>query len=232
MCEDDIPMPVEPASIHEIDLFSALGPAELALVAGLMRERHIPRKGIILLEGATGDGFYYVHSGLIKVYRTSAAGREQVLRLLGPGETFNDVPALDGGPNPASAAAMEPSVVYLLGQELLHRLVLEHPAVADAAIKRLSGALRHLVSVVGDLSFLHVKARLAKALIEQEEAIAEGRRTRYCTQLELAAITGTTREIVARALAAFEALGAVEIAKGRAHVTDRARLSALLEGGA
>jgi CRP-like cAMP-binding protein len=225
-------MPVEPASIREIDLFSALSPADLARVGGFMREQHIPRKGIILLEGASGDGFYYVQSGLIKVYRTSAAGREQVLRLLGAGETFNDVPALDSGPNPASAAAMEPSVVYILGQDFLHRLVLEHPEVADAAIKRLAGALRHLVSVVGDLSFLHVKARLAKALIEQEQAIAEGRRTHYCTQLELAAITGTTREIVARALAAFEALGAVEIAKGRARVIDRARLSALLEGGA
>jgi CRP/FNR family transcriptional regulator len=225
-------MPVAPASIRAVDLFSALSPADLARVAGLMREHHLPRKGIILLEGARGDGFYYVQSGLIKVYRTSAAGREQVLRLLGPGETFNDVPALDNGPNPASAAAMEPSVVYILGQDQLHRLIVEHPEVADAAIKRLSLALRHLVSVVGDLSFLHVKARLAKALIEQEQAIAEGRRTRYSTQLELAAITGTTREIVARVLSAFEALGAVEIVKGRAHVIDRARLSALLEPGA
>ena len=225
-------MHVTPASIREIDLFAALSPADLARVAGFMREQQIPRKGVILLEGARGDGFYYVQSGLVKVYRTSSAGREQVLRLLGPGETFNDVPALDGGPNPASAAAMEPSVVYILGQEHLHRLVREHPEVADAAIKRLSLALRHLVSVVGDLSFLHVKARLAKALIEQEQAIAEGRRARYCTQQELAAITGTTREIVARALAAFEALGAVEIVKGRARVVDRARLSALLEPGA
>jgi len=197
-----------------------------------MREQHTPRKGVILLEGARGDGFYYVRSGLIKVYRTSVAGREQVLRLLGAGETFNDVPALDGGSNPASAAAMERSLVYVLGQEQLHRLVQEHPEVADAAIKRLALALRGLVSVVGDLSFLHVKARLAKALIEQEEAIAEGRRTRYCTQLELAAIIGTTREIVARALAAFEALGAVEIVKGRARVADRAHLRALLEPGA
>jgi CRP/FNR family transcriptional regulator len=173
-----------------------------------------------------------VQSGLIKVYRTSTAGREQVLRLLGAGETFNDVPALDGGPNPASAAAAEPSVVYILGQKQLHRLVVEHPEVADAAIKRLSLALRHLVTVVGDLSFLHVKARLAKALIEQEEAIAEGRRTRYSTQLELAAITGTAREIVARALTTFAALGAVAISKGHARVIDAARLRALLEPGA
>jgi CRP-like cAMP-binding protein len=225
-------MPVAPAAIHEIDLFSALNPADLAQVAGVMREQQIPRKGVILLEGARGDGFYYVQSGLVKVYRASAAGREQVLRLLGGGETFNDVPALDGGPNPASAAAMEPSVVYSLDQDYLHHLVLQHPEVADAAIKRLSLALRHLVMVVGDLSFLHVKARLAKALIEQEQAIAEGRRARYCTQQELAAITGTTREIVGRALAAFESLGAVEIDKGRARVIDRARLSALIEPSA
>lgn len=58
--------------------------------------------------------------------------------------------ALDGGPNPASAAAMESSVVYILGQEQLHRLVWGRSEVAVAAIKRLALALRRLVSVVGD----------------------------------------------------------------------------------
>jgi hypothetical protein len=51
-------MPVEPDKIQGIDLFSALGSAEVVRVAGLMREQHIPRKGVILLEGVTGDGFY------------------------------------------------------------------------------------------------------------------------------------------------------------------------------
>ena len=59
-------MPVQPASIREIDLFAALSPADVARVAGFMREQQIPRKGVILLEGARGDGFYYVQSGLVQ----------------------------------------------------------------------------------------------------------------------------------------------------------------------
>jgi uncharacterized protein YeaO (DUF488 family) len=72
--------------------------------------RHYDRGDLILLEGDLGGALHYVRSGLIKVFKTSAAGKEQVLRMISAGHTFNNVPALDGGPNPASACAWLPRV--------------------------------------------------------------------------------------------------------------------------
>ena len=100
--------------------------------------------------------------------------KEQVLRLIAAGHTFNDVPALDGGPNPASAAAMEPSVVYVIRRAELRKLIVTRPEMAGAVVQTLASALRHLVALVEDLSLRHVTARVAKILLEQEASFQEG----------------------------------------------------------
>jgi CRP/FNR family transcriptional regulator len=151
-----------------------------------------------------------------------------VLRLIEAGRTFNDVPALDAGPNPASAAALEPSVVYATGGAELRRLIVERPGVALATVQALAGALRHLITLVEDLSFRHVTARVAKILIEQDASAvasgASGKAVHRLTQQEMAAMAGTAREMVGRALKELEATGAIRIQRGRITVVNRARL--------
>lgn len=217
-------------------LFAGLDAAELAHVAAAARERGFDRGDIIILEGEHGGGLCFVRSGLVKVFKTSPDGREQVLRLIQAGETFNDVPALDGGPNPASAAALQPTTIYLLGRDQLMTLIRERPAVAEAAVPALATALRHLVSVVEDLSFRHVTARVAKILLEQERlhdaagaaGDADVSDTHHLTQQEMAAMAGTAREMVGRALKQMEGTGAIEMRHGRAIVLDRERLRNLV----
>jgi len=106
-------MPVDTSVIRQIPLFGGLRDDDLAQVARVTIERHFHRGDIVILEGDPGGAFHYVRTGLIKVFKSSPDGKEQVLRLVAAGHTSNDVPALDGGPNPASAAAMEPSDLYL-----------------------------------------------------------------------------------------------------------------------
>jgi CRP-like cAMP-binding protein len=107
-------MPVDVEMLRQIPLFATLSAEDLAQVAAMTVVRHYDRGDLILLEGDLGGALHYVRSGLVKVFKTSVGGKEQVLRMIASGHTFNDVPALDGGPNPASAAAMEPSVVYVI----------------------------------------------------------------------------------------------------------------------
>ncbi len=221
-------MSIECDALRQVPLFAGLSREDLACVAVVTVERHYDRGDIILLEGTPGGALHYVRSGLIKVFKTSPEGKEQVLRLIAPGHTFNDVPALDGGPNPASAAAMEPSVVYVIGRAELHRLILERPGVAEAAVRSLAGALRHLVTLVEDLSFRHVTERVAKILLDQEEAVAHGQAPHRLTQQEMAAMAGTAREMVGRALKELETAGAIELRQGRVVVLDHERLRMLL----
>lgn len=219
-------------ALRKIPFFATLAPDDLASVAAVTRERRYARGDIILLAGQDGGALYYVRRGLVKVFKTSEEGKEQTLRLLGPGHTFNDVPALDGGPNPASVMAMEPTNVYMTSGAELRRLIIERPGVAEATVRSLATALRHLVALVEDLSFRHVRARVAKILLEQEEsqgesATDEEQSRRRLTQQEIAAMAGTAREMVGRALKELESEGAIHSAHGRITVVSRERLQML-----
>lgn len=221
-------MPVEREILRQVPLFAHLDDDDLARVAAITVERQYDRGDIIVLEGDRGGALHFVRAGSIKIFKTSREGKEQVLRLIGPGNTFNDVPALDGGPNPASAAALEPSVVYATPSSALRQLIVERPAVAEAAVQTFAAALRHLVALVEDLSFRHVTARVAKILLDTErENERSGKPAHRLTQQEMAAMAGTAREMVGRALKEMEASGAIELRHGRITVLSRERLETL-----
>jgi CRP-like cAMP-binding protein len=223
-------VPVDVDMLRQIPLFATLSSEDLAHVAAMTVERHYERGDIILLEGDLGGALHYVREGVVKVFKTSVGGKEQVLRLIAAGHTFNDVPALDGGPNPASAAAMEPSVVYVIRRTELLKLIATRPEVAGAVVQTLASALRHLVALVEDLSLRHVTARVAKLLLEQEASFQEEQHIYHLTQQEMAALAGTAREVVGRALKELEAAGAIEMRQGRAVVVSRERLRLLASG--
>ncbi|HUY77398.1 MAG TPA: Crp/Fnr family transcriptional regulator [Ktedonobacterales bacterium] len=222
-------MPVRAEVLRGVPLFATLTPDDLAQVAVVSVERRYTRGDIIILAGQEGGALYFVRRGLVKVFKTSEEGKEQVLRLIGAGSTFNDVPALDGGPNPASVMALEPTVVYATSGAQLRRLIAERPGVATAAVHTLASALRYLITVVEDLSFRHVRARIAKLLLDQEEENAkqENQTPRRLTQQEMAAMAGTAREMVGRALKELEAAGAVRNDHGHLTVLSRERLQLL-----
>jgi CRP-like cAMP-binding protein len=223
-------MPVDVEALRYIPLFAQLGQEELAHVAAMTVERHYDRGDIILLEGDMGGALHYVGSGLVKVFKTSPTGKDQMLRLIAAGNTFNDVPALDGGPNPASASALEPSTIYAISRAELRKLILTRPEVAEAVVKTLANALRHLVSLVEDLSLRHVAARVAKILLDQEVSAREGQQVYRLTHQEMAALAGTAREVVGRALKELEAVGAIEMRQGRAVVINPERLRMISSG--
>lgn len=223
-------MTVQLDAVQQIPLFATLAPDDLTQVARVTSVQHYTRGDIILLAGERGGGLYYVASGLVKVFKTSEDGKEQVLRLIGAGHTFNDVPALDGGPNPASAMVMEPTVVYSTSGIELRRLIAERPAVAGAVVHTLASAMRLLVALVEDLSFRSVRARVAKILLEQYAAGSEAQgehHARRLTQQEIAAMAGTAREMVGRALKELEEAGAIHSEHGQITILNTERLALL-----
>jgi CRP/FNR family transcriptional regulator len=223
-------MPVDTEELRQISYFSILGPDELSRIATVTVERRFNRGDSILIEGEMGGALHYVRSGLVKVFKASPDGKEQVLRMVAAGYTFNDVPALDGGPNPANVAAMEPSTIYIIRRAELHKLILTRPEVAEAVVLTLAKTLRHLVGLVEVLSLRHVTARVAKILLDQEESPEQGQRAHRLTQQEMAALAGSAREVVGRALKELETAGAIEMRQGHAVVLNQERLRILASG--
>lgn len=213
-------MPVEIAALRQIAYFAMLDATDLAQVATVTVERHYDRGDLIMLEGERDGALYYVRAGLVKVFRTSLEGKEHVLHLIGAGQTFNEVPALDAGPNPASTAAIEPSVIYVIQGAELRKLIALQPTVAQAVVQALATRLRYLVGVAETLSLRSVTLRVAKILFDQEASFQEGDVVYRLTQQEIAALAGTVREVVWRALKELEAAHAIEMYQGRVVMVD------------
>jgi len=181
---------------------------------------------MILIEGQPAEVLYFVVSGVVKVFKTSADGKEQILSLIRPGESFNDVAVFDGGSNTASAQAMGPVVLYGIRKDDIEVILRDNPKVALNVNRVLASQVRQLGSLVEDLSFRHVTGRVAKILLENA-GDGTGPRTRL-TQQEMAAMAGTVREVVGRALKALEDEGAIRLDRHRIVITNKEALEEMV----
>ncbi|HET6320361.1 MAG TPA: Crp/Fnr family transcriptional regulator [Chloroflexota bacterium] len=200
--------------------------ADLEALGGAMFQRSYPAGQIVLLEGAASSVLYVVQAGRLKLFKTSPRGREQVLRLLRPGDMFNEVAVFDEGPNSASAQAIEDCTLYLLRRRDLLRFVAARPGVALAVTRFFARRLREALVLVEDLAFRDVTSRLAKILLEGSTSDGQSPAPRVTQEL-LAAMAGSRREVVGRALKALSQEGAVRLERGKIHVRDRDALERL-----
>ena len=207
-------------SLKRISYFAPLTESELRQIRPQIQEKKIAKGEILFSEGEECRALFYVSSGRVKIVKISPEGKEQILRIMEAGETFNEVPIFDGGPNPSSAQALEDSVLLSVSRESMQDLVTRYPAVSAAVIRTFAEKLRYLTRMVEDFSFRSVTARLAKHLLE-----ASGPRL---TQQDIAAMVGTAREVVSRALKNLEARGAIRIDRNRILIANPEILRELL----
>jgi CRP/FNR family transcriptional regulator len=221
-------MPVEIQFLKSIPYFSGLSPEELEAIRQVVFQKTAERGEVILLEGEPAQALFFVASGVVKVFKTSPEGKEQILNIVRPGESFNDVPLFDDGPNLASAQAMVPVVLYGVKKVELKAILERHPQVARNIIRVLAQRVRKLVSLVEDLSFRHVLSRVARILLEHaSDGDGTGPRP-HLTQQEIAAMAGTAREVVGRSLKALEEEGLIRLERHRIVITNRQALEQLV----
>jgi CRP/FNR family transcriptional regulator len=219
-------MTIDVTFLKSIPYFSVLNAAELEAVKSLFSEKTVQRGEVILLEGNLSDTLFFVAAGAVKVFKTSAQGKEQILSIARPGEALNDVPIFDGGSNPVSAQALGPVTIYGIKKENLQTLMQQYPKIALNTSKVLAGRMRQLVALVEDLSFRHVLGRVTKILLEHA---SDGAGINdHLTQQEMAAMAGTAREVVARSLKALEEQGHIRVERHRIVITDKKSLEEIV----
>jgi CRP-like cAMP-binding protein len=213
------------AQLNRIPLLAGLDQASLHELARSARWREYDAGEVVALEGEAQPGLYFLQSGWLKVVKISAAGREQILRFLEPGETFNEISAFTNQPNPATAIALEAAGVWLIPRAALRRLLREQPDFAEHIIAKMAERMGYLVALVSDLSLRPVSGRLARLLLEGAvDHVLE--RPRWYTQAELAARLGTVPDVVQRALREMENEGLIAVERQRIRILDPAALAA------
>ena len=219
-------MTIEVEFLKFIPYFSELSSTELDSIRQFIFEKTAERGELILLEGEPAETLFFVVSGAVKVFKTSTEGKEQILNIVRPGESFNDVPIFDDGLSPASVQAMVPVALYGVRKNDLMNIAQQHPQIALNIIRVLAEQVRQLMSLVEDLSFRHVIGRVARILLEHS-GDETGPKPRL-TQQEMAAMAGTAREVVGRSLKALEEEGAIRFERHRIIITDKGTLKEMV----
>ncbi|MGH1561160.1 Crp/Fnr family transcriptional regulator [Mumia sp. DW29H23] len=216
--------------LRQAPLFSGLDDEAAESLGSQMSSARLRRGEVLFHEGDEGDRLYIVTDGKIKLGRSSADGRENLLAILGPGQMFGELSLFDPGPRSATATAVTDSELTSLSHDDLTKWLNDHPNVSRALLGQLASRLRRTNDVVADLVFSDVPGRVAKALIDLSQRFGrkadDGIHVHHdLTQEELAQLVGASRETVNKALADFAMRGWVRLEPRSVVIIDPERLS-------
>jgi len=222
------------AALQRLPLFTDLTESELGLIADRVSLRRLDAGEIVFCEGDPCRELLIVRDGSVKLLKTAANGRQQLLGVERAGGALAEVSVFDGGPYPASAVTITATTLLCLAADEFRAFCLRQPSVALKVIKALGHRLRRMSSLVEDLSFSTVRGRLVAHLVHLAET--EGRSTPEGIALqlvenneELAARLGTVRELVSRNLGRLHNQGLVQMSRRKLLIPNLSHLKAEID---
>ncbi|MGM0452405.1 MAG: Crp/Fnr family transcriptional regulator [Thermodesulfobacteriota bacterium] len=213
-------------------LFKGLPDAHLDAIIAISVEKQASTGKLIFSEGEPANGFYIAADGLIKIYKLSSEGKEQILHMFGPGEPFGEVPVFSGQAFPANAEAVQKSKLLFFPRKAFVRLITDNPSLALNMLAVLSGRLRHFTVQVENLSLKEVPARLAGYfLLLSEEQKNDEMLFLNISKGQLASFLGTIPETLSRMLKKMSDQKLIEVEGRRIRLLDLDGLHEMAETG-
>jgi CRP/FNR family cyclic AMP-dependent transcriptional regulator len=202
--------------LSQVDLFAALTPPEVEVLAAACRLRRFKPGQVLFHEGDPGHALYLIQSGLVKVVRIAPDGQETILHVAGCGECLGEMALLDEEPRSATTEALGEVEALMLDREAFLALLERQPAAARAVMAELARRVRRLNEQVQDSTLLDVPGRIAKTLLglaEQHGQVApQGIRIPLpLSREEFAQLVGTARPTVSKELMRFREQGILSV---------------------
>jgi CRP/FNR family transcriptional regulator, dissimilatory nitrate respiration regulator len=221
-----------PDALLEVPLVKHL-PADLReRFTAFGTERRLERGEILFMEGADAEAMYAVVAGKIKLVRYSPKGKELLLHLVKPGQSFAEAALFGEGTYPATAVALARTSVWVWERERLLRLVAEVPGLGLAMIGSISVWTRRLAQKLELLTQRRVEERFAIYLLGRaggrELAAGEAIELREPRHL-IAAQCGTAPEVLSRTLRRLEEEGILHAEAELIRILEPQRLRDLAE---
>lgn len=213
--EDEIPL-------EQAEFFRRLPAGRLAELRAVLCERSFERRQVLYFEGHPCDRLWVVRRGQVRLYKSSPGGQITTLDLLGPGEIFGAVSAMEEESYPSGAEAVTAGSAWWIPRASFESSLEAEPRLAAEILAIVSRRLREAQDRVRALSHDPAPARLAAALLR----VSEGGEARV-TRQALAEAAGTTVETAIRVLRKLERQGLLRGEVGCIHVLDAAALRKL-----
>jgi len=185
---------------------------------------------ILFLAGDPGEGCFRLNEGLLKVSMVSPTGAERILAILGPGSIVGDMAMIDGRPRSASVSALRDCKLSFVSRSAFEAVAEKNPEIYKHLLGLLAARLRDTDQVVAAGTFLPVKGRVARALLDLAKAfgndVGGGRVVirQKLSQSDVAAMAGIARENVSRILNEWMRLKLVTRLSGYYCIENKSRL--------
>jgi len=213
-------------------LFEGLPDTQLRKIEGIAQDLRFQKDEIIFSDGDEGNGFYLVATGLIKIFKVSPDGKEQILHIFGPGEPFGEVPVFTGRHFPASAEAIAESRILFFPRTAFVNLIAANPSLALNMLGVLAMRLRQFTVQIENLSLKEVPGRLAAYLLYLADEQSRDDRVRLSiSKAHLASLLGTIPETLSRIFSKMTGQGLIDVKGRQIRLLDRKGLTALASHG-
>ena len=194
--------------IEIVPIFSNLTHDEMMEIAAITSDRTYEKGEMIYTAGDKGEKLYVIHKGRVKISRISSNGKEQVIRVIGPGEfmgelsLFNPIPTTDNG------EALEKSTMCIIEGAKLKVLIKKYPTIAIKVMEELSQRLEKAENLIEDINLHSVETRIAHELRnmanDRNEVILTMTKGDFASQM------GMSQETLSRKLSYFQELGLIK----------------------
>ncbi|HLR02979.1 MAG TPA: Crp/Fnr family transcriptional regulator [Virgibacillus sp.] len=190
--------------VSKVPFFNHLDEKDMLKIVDLSRHKHFRKGDVIFREGDPLEDLYIVHQGRVKIYQLFASGKEQLLRILEPGEFMGELALFAGKQLDRYAEAMEETEICMIHQRDMQRLMMTHPTIAINILKQFSNRIDETEQLVGELSSKDVETRIAGYLLKLSKKGDSNAIVLPMSKKDLASYLGTTQETISRRLSHFQ----------------------------
>ena len=218
--------------MSKVPIFNHLTEEEMQEVAAVTRHQRFRKGEMIFLAEDELEQLFVLHTGKVKITRISEAGKEQVLRILEPGDFMGETALFTHTPLSSNAEAMEATEICLVKGSEFRKLLLKYPDIALKVLEEFSRKTEQTEQLVEQIGLHDTGQRVAAILVQlAEEQEPGGSQSIHLSvsKKDLASQIGTTRETLSRKLSAFQKQGLIEMEGQRTvRILNRTGLQAIL----
>lgn len=210
------PSPSTFLCINNVPIMNVLSPAEKTEVMQASISKKYKKGGIIFSPGHSSANLWIVHKGGVKISRFSPSGKEQIVRILGPGDFTGELSLFSHTILNSTAEALETTEICLIQGKVIHDLMLQTPQIAIRFLEKYTERIEMAEDKLEQLTLFDVEQRIANILLEmflerKSEGTEDNKLILPVSKKDLAVMIGTSQETLSRKLTFFQEQGYIKL---------------------
>lgn len=209
--------------IEGVPIFHGLSKEEIGEIANITTSKEMKKGEIIFLKGDLLENLYVIHKGQVKIPRISNEGKEQIIRVLGPGDFIGELSLFTQTISKSNAEVIEKASICVIEGKKLQKIIYKRPSIAIKIIQELSERMENAESLIEQLGIHDVEQRVVEIILSMADDNDQVNLS--ISKRDLAAHIGTSQETLSRKLSLLQKKGWIKLEGHRKiHILDKENL--------